>query len=128
MQHVQIAPLDGELQVLHVLVVDLEHDAHGLELFVDLGHEVLEFAEEDRRAHPGHHIFTLGVDQHVTVEDGLAGARVAREAHPRATVLAHVAEDHLADVDGCTVQVGDLLNSPISDRSLTHPAIKHRVD
>src|SRR5579875_1928717 len=45
LEHPQLPALDGELQVLHVLVVALQHPRHLLELLVDLRHLLLHPAE-----------------------------------------------------------------------------------
>ena len=75
LQHEELAALDGELDVLHVVVVLLERVLDLQQLLVDrlvpLGH----FVDGQRRADAGHHVFALGVDQELAVELVLAGRR-----------------------------------------------------
>ena len=52
------------------------------------------------RAHAGHDVFALRVDEEFAVEHLLAGGRIAREGDAGAGVLAGVAKDHRLHVDG----------------------------
>ena len=84
LQHEQLALLDRELDVLHVLVVLFEHVLDAEQLVVDrlvpLGHLV----DGLRRANAGDDVFALGVDQELAVELVLAGGRIAGEGDARA--------------------------------------------
>ncbi len=128
LQDVQLAALEREFDVLHLAVVHLEHGPHGAKLVVHGGHALGQFTHVQRRPDAGHHVLALGVDQHVAVKLVGPGARIAREAHAGAAVLAHVAEDHLLHVDAGARQVGDLLHAPIRDGLLGVPRIKDGVD
>ena len=68
LQHVQLAFLDGELEVLHVLVMLLELLAHIEELLVSLWILFLEIRELDGSADTGDDILALGVDEIIAVE------------------------------------------------------------
>ena len=117
LQQIEPPVLDGELDVLHVVVVLLE-PAHGLQQLVEgLGHRFLHVRERLRRADPGDHVLALRVGQELAVEAGLARRGVAREADAGAGALALVAEDHLDDVDGGAEIVGDVVRAPVDLRA-----------
>ena len=140
LQHEELAFFDGELDVLHVLVVLLEPLLDVEELLVELRHELFErgqmlalvvlgvLVDRRRRADAGHHVFALGVDQVFAVELVLAVAGVAGEGHAGGGVVAHVAEDHGLHVDRGAPLVGDLLDAAVLDGALAVPAHEHRAD
>ena len=128
LEHVQLAALDGELEVLDVAVVLLELLADPQELAVDLGHVGLHLADLRCGPDAGHDVLALGVGQVLAVQDLLAGVRVAGERHAGARVVAHVAEDHGHDVDGGAEVVGDLLVVAVVDRALAEPAREDGLD
>ena len=94
LQHEQLTLLDGELDVLHVVVVLLEPVAEGDELVIERrqhflhrrqihAHRLLLGQRQRlRRANAGDDVFALRVDQVFAVEQVFAGRRVAREATP----------------------------------------------
>ena len=128
LEHVQPAALDGELEVLDVLVVLLEALADALELGVRLGQLVAHLADGLRRADAGHHVLALGVGQVLAEEHLLAGVGVAREGHARARVVAHVAEDHGHDVDRRAEVVGDVVVVAVVAGALAEPRGEHGLD
>ena len=128
LEHVELAALDRELEVLDVAVVALELLADPLELGVDLGHVGLHLGDPRRRPDAGDDVLALGVRQVLAEERLLAGVRVAGERHARPGVVAHVAEDHRHDVDRRAEVVGDLLVVPVVDGPLAEPAGEHRLD
>ena len=75
LQEIELALLDGELDVLHVLVMALEAAGDGQQLVVDRGHPALEVVDVLRGADARHHVLALGVGQELGVEVPLAGAR-----------------------------------------------------
>jgi len=140
LEHVELAFLDRELDVLHVLVMRLELDPDGIELLVQLGHVGLQrrhvlvllvlggLVERIRGADARHHVLALGIDQPFAVELVLAGGGVAGEGHARGRVAPHVAEDHALHVDGRAPFVGDALDAPVRDGPLAVPALEDRAD
>ncbi len=94
LEHVQLAALDRELEVLDVAVVLLELLADPLELGVDLGHVGLHLGDLRSGPDAGDDVLALGVGQVLAEQDLLAGVRVAGERDAGARVVAHVAEDH----------------------------------
>ncbi len=73
LQHVELAALDGELEVLHVAVVRLELVRDFEELTVDVGRDLVEVGDLFGRARAGDDVLTLRVAQ-VLAEDS-RGAR-----------------------------------------------------
>ena len=70
LQHVKFAVFNGELHILHVAVVVFEVMGDALELLVHRGHILFQFGDGAGRAHAGHNVFALGVDE-VLAKQGL---------------------------------------------------------
>ena len=100
------------------------------QLAVDLRHFLFHLGDGLGRADAGHHVLALGIDEVFAVDQVLAGAGIAREAHAGAGVVAHVAEHHGADVDRRAVGLllGDLELLAVIHRALAHPGAEHRAD
>ncbi len=128
LQHVELLILDGEFEVLHFVVVALKDGADGTELVVSLGHVLMQTGQLQRRADAGDHVLALGVNQVVAIELVGAGVGIAGEADARARLVALVAEDHLHDVDGRTLEVGDLFNAAIGDGLVGFPTVEDGHD
>ncbi len=84
LQHIQLAFLDGELEILHVLVMLLEIGGDLAQLHEGIRHHFLQVRNRLRGTDTSHHILALRVEQILAVEHRLAAARIAREAHARA--------------------------------------------
>ena len=122
LQHVELAILDGELEVLHVAIVLFHLPGDGAQMVVDLGHGAFKFADGERRADAGDDVFALRVHQVLAEEDVLAGGGIAREADAGAGVLAQVAEDHGLHVDRCAQPVVDVVDAAIGLGAIVLPA------
>ena len=72
---------------------------------------------------PGHDVLALRVREVVAVRHLLAGARVAREGHAGARVVAPVAEHHRLHVHRGAEVVADLVLAPVVDRALAVPRL-----
>jgi len=72
-----------------------------------------EFGNRLRGADAGHDVFSLGIEQIFAIQDVFAGGGVTAESHTGSGVFAHVAKDHLLDVDGCSPFVGDIVQTTI---------------
>jgi hypothetical protein len=81
LEHEQLAFLDGELDVLHVLEVLLERLADLEQLGVGLRHHVLELEHGLGGADAGDDVLALGVDEELAVELVRAVGGVAGERH-----------------------------------------------
>ena len=77
LQHVQLPLLDGELRVLHVLVMSLERAQDLHQLLVHVGHPLPHLGDVARRAHAGDDVLTLRVGEEVARRLGRAGDLVA---------------------------------------------------
>ena len=128
LEHVQLAALDRELEVLDVAVVLLELLADPLELGVDGRHVGLHLGDLGRGPDAGHDVLALGVGEVLAEQRLLARVRVAGERHAGARVVAHVAEDHGHDVDRGAEVVGDLLVVAVVDGALAEPAREDGLD
>ena len=117
LQHIERAALDRELHILDILVVRLQLAGDRIELGVDGGHLRLHLGDWAGRAHPGDHVFALGIDQVFAVERVFAGRRVAAEGHTGGTVVAHVAEDHGLHIDRRAKVVADFIEPPVVHRA-----------
>ena len=121
LEHVQLAFLDGELDVLHVLEVLLEDLAHLQELVVALRHDVLELDHRLGGADAGDDVFALGVDEEFAVEFVHAVGGITGEGDAGTGLVAGVAEHHGLDVDGGAPLGGDVVLAAIDDRAVVHP-------
>ncbi len=128
LQHVELAFLDGELQVQHVAVMFFEFLVRVLQVFVSLRHVLGQRADRQRRADARHDVFTLRVHQTFTEKRMVAGTRAARERHPGTAGLPHVAEHHRHHVDRGPPRVGNAVQPPVGDRTRPEPGRKHGVD
>ena len=128
LQQVQLAPLHGELDVLHVPVVRLELAGRVLQRGKGRG-QVLRHARNGLRvAGPGHHVLALGVHQKLAVQPFLTGGWVPRERDPGARVLAEVSVDHRDYAHGRTEVVGNAMMTAVLDGTPGLPAPEHRLD
>ena len=127
LEHVERAVLDGELEVLDVAVVLLEHGGDVAELVVDRGIPLQQLGDGVRRANAGHHVFALRVLEELAVEGLLAGGRVAGEAHARGRGFAQVAEHHGLHVDGGAQVVRNLVHLAVVDGAGVEPGAEHGV-
>ena len=118
LQHVQLAALDGELQVLDVFVGLLQTIRDLLELAIDLGPDLAHLRDADRRPNAGDHVLALRVGQELAEDLALASRRVAREGDAGARVVAHVAEDHGHHADRRAQVVRDLELVAVVDGAL----------
>ena len=93
LQHPELAFLDGELNILHIVEMLLQLPADLVKLRIDLGHRLLEgleilvmfvlgsLVERVGGADTCDHVLSLGVDQPFAVELVVSGGGVAGERH-----------------------------------------------
>ncbi len=79
LQHPELAPLDGELDVAHVPVVPLEPICVVAQLGGDGRHAFVQSRDRLRRGRARHHVLALGLEHDVAVEAFLTGRRVPGE-------------------------------------------------
>ncbi len=127
LEHPQFATLDGELDILHFLVMFFQFGGDVHELVVDLRHLLDQVFDWFGIADAGHHVLALGVEQVITIHFSLTGGWVASEGHAGARVVAHVAEDHGHDVDSRTQVVGDICGAAVIHGTLAVPGFEHSL-
>ena len=140
LQHPQLAALDGEFEVLHVAVVlfqpvgDVDEGGEGLRhqllqrRLVGAGGDARRLGDVLRRADAGDDVLALRVDQELAVEQLLAGRGIAGEGDAGGRGLAHIAEHHGLDVDRRAPAFGNVVQPPVGDGAVVHPARKHGAD
>ena len=128
LEHPELAALDGELDVAHVLVVVLErrHDREQLVVrgLVDLAH----VGQRHRVADARDDVLALRVLQVVAVHALVAARGVAGEADAGAGVGAEVAEHHRLDVDRGAEVLGDLLLAAVEHGAVGVPRVEDGAD
>ncbi len=121
LEHVQLAPLDGELHVLNVAVVSLQLGRNLRKLPVNLGQRLAQGLDRLGGANSRHHVLALGLEQVLAEEPLLPGGGITGEGDPGAGVVTHVAEDHGLDVHRRAQGVGDVVVLPVGHRPAPVP-------
>jgi len=138
LQHVEFPFFNGELDVLHILVMLLQGGADSGELAVALGQHLFHgrqipsffLVEIDRlgSADAGYYILALGIDKVFAVKVVFTGGRVAGKGHAGGTVVAHVAEDHGLHVDGGPPVGRNIVQFAVGNGALVHPRAEDGAD
>ena len=148
LEHPQLAVLDRELDVLHVLEILLQVVLDLIEFLVNHRHDLFERGvfraavflgdvlcgrpalrpfEGDllRGADAGHDVLALGVDEVFAVEEVFTRRGVAREGYARRRVAAHVAEYHGLYGHGRSPLGGDVVELAVEDGAVVHPRTEY---
>ncbi len=128
LEHEDFAVLDGELEVLHVAEMAFQGLADLFQFLGGCGHDLGQFGHGLGRAHAGHHVLALGVDEEFAVKDFFAGGGVAGEGDAGAGLVAGVAEDHGLHADGGAPFGGDVVFAAIDDGAVVHPGAEDGAD
>ena len=130
LEHPELALLDGELNVAHIVEVVLEDLEDALEVVGGLLERRVfsEFLDRHRVADTRNDVLALGVHQEVTVAFTCAIGRVAREGDTRRRGLALVAVGHSLHVHRGTKVVGDAVRLAVNAGALVHPAAENGLD
>ena len=99
--------------------------AHFHELGESLRHFLLKLGHRLRRANASDDVFTLRIDEELTVEFVDAVRGIAGEGHARTGIIAGVAVNHRLNVDGGAPLSGDVVFAAIHDRAVIHPGTEH---
>ena len=99
-----------------------------VELLVSDREVLLESGDLLRRARTSHHVFALGIDQELTIEEVFARRRVAREAHARGRVVALVAEHHGLHIDRGAPVRRNVVELAVDLGAVIFPAAEHGLD
>mmetsp|Transcript_40600 Transcript_40600/g.79488 ORF Transcript_40600/g.79488 Transcript_40600/m.79488 type:complete len:620 (-) Transcript_40600:61-1920(-) len=128
LEHEELAVLDGELDVLHILIVTLKLLHVLKKLLVSVRHDLLQGADRVRGADTSHNIFALRVDQVLSIQLVLTRRRVAREQDPRAARRPQVAKHHALHRHGSAEQTLDAIDATVRHRTGRVPRGKDGVD
>src|SRR6185312_16343068 len=113
LQHVQLAVLDGELEILHVAVVLFQARSDVAELVVHMRHDFVQFRDVHRSADAGDNVLALRVHQKLAVKFFFAGGGIACEAYAGAAGVAEVSVNHGLHVDGSAEHVVNVVDSAV---------------
>ena len=140
LEHPELALLDCEFNVLHIVEVAFERLAYLVKLLVDFRHCGLErleilvvlvlggFIERVRSTDTCNHILALGVDEPLSVELVVTVGRVAGECHTGSGGAAHISEYHGLHVHCSTPVIRNLLDAAVCDGTLSVPGLEHASD
>ena len=128
LEHIELAVLDGELHVLHISVVIFKDLANLVELSEGLGELLLHLGDVHGGTNAGNDVFALGVGKELAEEALVAGGGVAGERNAGTAVIAHVAERHRLDVNGCAPAVGDIVVTSVDVGSGVVPGTENGLD
>ena len=128
LKHPEFALLDGEFDILDIFVMRFQFNAHIFKLRVNLGHLVFQFRNLLGGTDTRDHIFALSVGQVLTVEHVFAACWVAGKRNTRAAIVAHVTENHGANVGSGAPFVGDIVLPTVDNCPVIHPRSKHRAN
>ena len=121
LEHEQLAFLDREFDVLHVLEMFLERGANFHQFGVGFGHLVLQLEDGLGRAHAGDDVFALSVEEELAVEFVGAVGGIAGERDAGARGLTGVTVDHGLNVDGGAPLGGDAVFGAVNLSAIIHP-------
>ncbi len=128
LEDVQVALLNGELDIAHVPVMTLQQFKCPVQLGALLGHEPAEIGNREGRVGTRHDVLSLGIREVVAGGMVVAGCRITREHDATTRGIITVAKDHGLD-GACRSDVSvDALVSPVLDCPLTHPGVEHGRD
>ncbi len=82
LQTVELSLFDGELKVLHLAIMVFQDLTEFEQFTVRLGHVLAHLLELLGSADSGNHVFSLGVDEILTVEPVFPRTRIAGKPHP----------------------------------------------
>ena len=128
MQHENLAVLNGEFEILHILEMRLKGVSDPLQLDQRFGQMFFQIRDRFRCANAGDDIFALGVDEKLAVEHFLAGGRIPGERDARTGVEAGVTEDHCLHVHRRAPFLGNVVFPAIDDGAIVHPRAEHGAD
>jgi len=128
LQHVQLAFLDGEFDVLHVLVMLFQNGTDAHQLVIHLCVDRTQGFNGLRSTDTGNNVLTLGIHQILAVELVFTGGGVAGECNTGTAGFSHVAEHHALDVDRRPKQAADVIHLSVLDGTIVVPGLEYGVD
>ncbi len=128
LQHEELAILDGELHVLHVVVVVFQPVDDLDELVVDAWVFVLQLIDGLRCPDASHNILTLSVHQELAIQTFVASGRVPGERDSGTGGVAGIAEHHGLHIHRGTPGGRDVIHPAVIDRPWVVPGAEDRLD
>ena len=110
LKHVEVAVLDCELHVLHILEIIFKSCGYILELSVYLGHILFKFGNRRRSSYTGNDVLALGIDKILAHESLFACRGISCESNACSRMISGVAERHLLNVDCCAPLIGNFVH------------------
>ena len=143
--------LNGELHILHIVIVLLQLVLKSIQLLIQLWHSlfhrrILSNALLLRDtctlsptlwtnlcnllwcADTSNNVLTLCIDKVLTIEEVFTITSITREANTCSRCVAHVTEYHCHNRNGCTPLVRNSFHLTIQDSTLVHPRTEHSAD
>src|SRR5659263_124465 len=127
LEHVQDVALDGEFEILHVLVMLLELRGDPHQLVEDLREFLLHVEDLVRGADAGDDVLALRIDEIFAVKLLRARRGIPREADAGRAIVPHVSEHHRLDVHRRADIVRNSVRLPVIFRPVVVPRPEHRV-
>ena len=109
LEHIELLVLNGELHILHVVIVVLEGVANLDELCVCLGELLLHLSDGHRGTNTGNNVLALSVDKELAHELLFASSRVTGERNASTGLVVQVTEYHRHYVYCGTPAVRDIV-------------------
>ena len=140
LQHEELALLNGEFDIEHIVVMGFKLAADVEKLPVQFRIQLLHRLERlilliagvvvqrIRGAGSGDHVLALRIDQPFAVELVVAGRRIAGERHAGRGSVAHIAENHALHVHRGAPLIRNAFDPAVGDRLFAVPAFQHRAD
>ena len=125
LKEVELALLDGELHILHIMEVVLQLSCQLHELLIDCGHGVLKCGNGLGCTNTCNDVLTLGIEQ-VLADNALgAGRGIAGEGNAGTGGLTLVTEYHGLHIHGSTPGTGDIVHAAVYDGTGVIPGTEY---
>ena len=79
-------------------------------------------------AYTGNYVFSLCIDEVLSVKDIFAGSSVTSECYTGSRGISHIAEYHSLHVYGSTPFFGNLVHTTVENGAFVHPAVEYGTD
>ena len=128
LKHIELAVLNGELHILHVVVVVLQDLADLNELCVSLGELLSHLSDGHGGTNACNDVLALCVGEELTHHLLLTGSGIAGEGYAGTAIVAHVTECHCLYVNGSTPRVGNVVVAAVDVCTGVVPRTEHGLD
>ena len=128
LKHVELAVLNGELHILHIVVVIFKSLANVRELSESFGEQLSHLFYLERSTDAGNNVLALCIGEEFAHEVLFAGGGVTGERNAGTAIIAHVTECHHLNVDGSAPGIGDIVVTTVNVCSGVVPGTEDRFD